>query len=44
MIGGQPIFVNGECVGGVGVSGASGEQDDGIAKGAVAAFVKRIAS
>jgi len=42
MIGGQPIFVNGECVGAVGVSGASGEQDDSIAKDAIAAFGKRV--
>ena len=44
MIGGQPIFVNGTCIGGVGVSGAAGEQDDSIAKAAIAAFAKRIAA
>jgi len=41
MIGGQPVFVHGTCIGGVGVSGASGEQDDSIAKAAVAAFLMK---
>jgi uncharacterized protein GlcG (DUF336 family) len=44
VIGGQPIFVNGTCIGGVGVSGASGEQDDSVAKAAIAAFAKRVAA
>ncbi len=36
--GGQPIFIEGVCIGGVGVSGGSGEQDDQLAKGAAAAL------
>jgi uncharacterized protein GlcG (DUF336 family) len=44
MIGGQPIVVNGTCIGGVGISGASGDQDDSIAKAAIAAFAKRVAA
>jgi uncharacterized protein GlcG (DUF336 family) len=42
MIGGQPIFANGTCIGGIGVSGAAGEQDDSIAQAAIAAFAKRV--
>ena len=38
--GGQPILIDGACIGGIGVSGATGEQDDGLAKAAVAALVK----
>lgn len=41
VIGGQPILVEGLCIGGIGVSGASGEQDDSIARSAIAAFGKR---
>src|SRR5579864_508635 len=37
--GGQPIFVEGSCIGGIGISGASGEQDDELAKLAVAALL-----
>jgi uncharacterized protein GlcG (DUF336 family) len=43
MIGGQPILLNGTCIGGIGVSGASGEQDDSIAKAAIVAFARHIA-
>jgi uncharacterized protein GlcG (DUF336 family) len=39
--GGQPIFVDGACIGGIGVSGASAEQDDSLARGAVAALVSK---
>jgi uncharacterized protein GlcG (DUF336 family) len=39
--GGQPIFVEGTCVGGIGISGASGEQDDGLAQAAIAALMNR---
>ena len=35
MEGGFPIFVDGECVGGIGVSGGDWEQDAGIAEAAV---------
>ena len=37
MEGGFPIIVNGECVGGIGVSGGDWQQDEDIAKAAVAA-------
>jgi uncharacterized protein GlcG (DUF336 family) len=37
--GGQPIFFNGAYLGGIGVSGATGEQDDSLAKAAVAALL-----
>lgn len=37
MEGGFPIIVDGECVGGIGVSGGDWEQDEDIAKAAVAA-------
>jgi uncharacterized protein GlcG (DUF336 family) len=39
--GGQPIFVDGTCIGGVGISGASGEQDDSLASAAVAALLAK---
>ena len=39
--GGQPIFVDGTSVGGIGISGASGEQDDSLAKAAIAALMNR---
>lgn len=38
MEGGFPILVNGECVGGIGVSGGDWEQDEAIAKAAIAAI------
>ena len=41
MPGGRPILIGSACVGGIGVSGASGEQDDTIAQAAVAAFAGR---
>jgi uncharacterized protein GlcG (DUF336 family) len=40
--GGQPIFVDGACVGGIGISGASGEQDESLAQAAVAALVSKV--
>ena len=39
--GGQPIFVDGTCIGAIGISGASGEQDDSLAKAAVAALMNK---
>lgn len=36
--GGVPIVLNGECVGGIGVSGGTPEQDEEIAVAALAAF------
>ena len=38
MEGGYPIFVDGECVGGVGVSGGTWEFDDGVAREALSAI------
>ena len=37
MEGGFPIIVDGECLGGIGVSGGDWQQDEDIAKAAVAA-------
>lgn len=37
MEGGFPIMVDGECVGGIGVSGGDWQQDEDIAKAAVSA-------
>jgi len=37
MEGGFPIFVDGECVGGIGVSGGDWQQDEDIARAAVEA-------
>jgi uncharacterized protein GlcG (DUF336 family) len=39
--GGMPLKVNGQIVGAVGVSGASGEQDQSVAEAAVANFHSR---
>ena len=36
--GGVPILVNGSCVGGVGVSGGTGEQDAEVARAGIAAL------
>lgn len=41
--GGRPIFVDGACIGGIGISGASGEQDDSLATAAVAALMTEAA-
>jgi len=41
VLGGQPIIVEGTCIGGIGVSGGSGEQDDSIAKAAAAALASK---
>jgi uncharacterized protein GlcG (DUF336 family) len=38
MEGGYPIIVDGECIGGIGVSGGSWEADDRIARAAVEAI------
>lgn len=37
MEGGFPVFVDGECVGGIGVSGGDWQQDEDIAKAALEA-------
>lgn len=44
MEGGYPIFVDGECVGGIGVSGGDWEQDQQIAEAAVNAVGAQIPS
>ena len=36
--GGLPVFAKGECVGGIGVSGASAQDDEDTAKAGLAAF------
>ena len=36
--GGLPIMADGQCVGGVGVSGGTGEQDTEVAQAGVAAL------
>jgi uncharacterized protein GlcG (DUF336 family) len=36
--GGVPIMVDGHCVGGVGVSGGTGEQDAEVARAGIAAL------
>ena len=38
MEGGYPIMVDGECIGGIGVSGGNWETDEAIAKAAIAAI------
>src|SRR3712207_2048070 len=38
MEGGYPVFIDGECVGGVGVSGGTWEFDDRVAREALAAI------
>jgi uncharacterized protein GlcG (DUF336 family) len=35
MEGGYPVIVDGECIGGIGVSGGTWEFDDGVARAAV---------
>jgi len=35
MEGGYPIIVDGECIGGIGVSGGNWEFDDSVARAAV---------
>ncbi|MDB5527365.1 MAG: hypothetical protein JWR51_468 [Devosia sp.] len=44
IMGGQPILVDGICIGGIGVSGGTAEQDDEIARAAVAAFMQSLAA
>ena len=43
FIGGFPIEVDGEVVGGVGVSGGNGEQDTQVGEAGIAAFLRAIA-
>ncbi len=44
MEGGYPVFFDGECVGGIGVSGGDWEQDQRIAEAAVAAIGAKTAA
>jgi len=44
MEGGYPIFVQGECVGGIGISGGDWEQDQQIAEAAINAVGAEIPS
>lgn len=41
VLGGQPIMVEKTCIGGIGISGGAPDQDDNIAKGAVAALAAK---
>src|SRR5499426_4149093 len=43
FVGGFPIEVDGEVVGGIGVSGGNGEQDTAVATAALEAFLRAIA-
>ncbi len=42
LLGGLPLLVNGQIVGGIGVGSGTGEQDLEIARAAVAAFETHI--
>ncbi len=44
FVGGFPIEVDGEVVGGIGVSGGTGEQDTAVATAALAAFARHLAA
>jgi uncharacterized protein GlcG (DUF336 family) len=44
FVGGFPIEVQGQVVGGIGVSGGNGEQDTQVAEAAIAAFLRQLAS
>jgi uncharacterized protein GlcG (DUF336 family) len=44
FVGGFPIVVNGEVIGGIGVSGGNGEQDTAVGTAALQALQKQIAS
>ena len=39
FVGGFPIFVDGQCVGGIGASGGNGEQDIACCEAGIAAFM-----
>ena len=42
MEGGEPILVNGECVGAVGVSGVRSNEDAQIARAGIASFIENM--
>jgi len=44
FVGGFPIEVEGEVVGGIGVSGGNGEQDTAVGEAGIAAFLRSLAS
>ncbi|MDV2887709.1 heme-binding protein, partial [Alkalihalophilus pseudofirmus] len=44
FVGGFPIVINGEVVGGVGVSGGNGEQDTAVGTAALTALQEYLAS
>jgi glc operon protein GlcG len=43
LYGGVPVVVDGQCIGGVGIGGGSGEQDAQIARAGVQALVEQLA-
>ena len=42
FVGGFPIMVDGQCVGGIGASGGNGEQDIACCEAGIAAFMKML--
>ena len=44
FVGGFPIVVNGEVIGGIGVSGGNGEQDTAVGTAALEALQKQVES
>jgi uncharacterized protein GlcG (DUF336 family) len=42
FVGGFPIMVDGQCVGGIGASGGNGEQDIACCEAGIAAFMKTL--
>jgi uncharacterized protein GlcG (DUF336 family) len=42
FVGGFPVFVDGQCVGGIGASGGNGEQDIAVCEAGIAAFMKHL--
>ena len=44
FVGGYPIFVDGQVVGGIGVSGGNGEQDIAVCEAGIKAFAEHMSS
>jgi uncharacterized protein GlcG (DUF336 family) len=42
FVGGFPVFVDGQCVGGIGASGGNGEQDIATCEAGIAALMKHL--
>jgi uncharacterized protein GlcG (DUF336 family) len=42
FVGGYPIFVDGQCVGGIGASGGNSEQDIAVCEAGIAAFMRHL--